>query len=107
MMDPRLKGFWYCVALVIICLYLLLTGCAYRHAVVGQCANVATTAWGRHEGLDEANPIVGDSLAGLVAIKAALLWLTYYLDDENANAVVAGVGWLAAGWNVSQIARSK
>jgi hypothetical protein len=96
-----------CLTIAALALILLLTGCAYRHAVVGQCANVATTAWGRHEGLDEANPIVGDSLAGLVAIKAATLWLAYYLDDENVNAALAGAGWLAAGWDVSQIARSK
>jgi uncharacterized membrane protein len=33
-LDPRLKGFWFCVALAVICFILLLTGCAYRHAVI-------------------------------------------------------------------------
>jgi hypothetical protein len=106
-MSVHIRVILFCLVLCTICLILLLTGCTYRHAVVGQCADVATTAWGRHEGLDEANPVVGDSLAVLVVAKGALLWLAHYFDDENVNGVVAGLGYAAAAWNVGQILESK
>ena len=105
-MNVHIRVILCCVVLCIICLILLLSGCAYSHAVIGQTADVLTTTWGMHEGLSEGNPIVGDSFPVLVALKAVLLVAAYYVDSDDLNSVLATVGWLAAAWNVAVIAEN-
>jgi len=82
------------------------TGCAFRHAVLGQGADLATSAYGMDNGCSEAG-ISGNSLLTLVAIKVGVCGLVYWLDDDRLNAFAAGAGYGAAGWNLTQIERAR
>ena len=81
------------------------TGCAFRHAVLGQGADLATSAYGMDNGCSETG-ISGNSLLTLAAIKAGLLAVTWLIGDEDVNAIVATAGYTAAAWNLTQIERA-
>jgi hypothetical protein len=102
MMNAHCRVILFCLVLCMICLILLITGCAYRHAVAGQGLDLATTAIGLNNGCSEAG-ISGDNLLVLAAIKVGVCGLVYWLDDARVNAFAATIGYGSAAWNVGVI----
>ena len=58
-------------------------------------------------GTDNTDYLLGLITAGDIASTNAAIQAAYLADIAATNAALAGAGWLAAGWDVGQIARSK
>jgi len=83
--------------------------------IAGQVADAATTQYGLHRGLKEANPLYGKdpNMGVVIGVKVVYVGLAYGLgqlipDGRKAFYIIGCIpGWGAAGWNLYQIEKGK
>ena len=83
--------------------------------IAGQVADAATTQYGLHQGLKEANPLYGKdpNMGVVIGVKIAYVGLAYGLgqlipEGRKTFYIIGCIpGWGAAGWNFYQIEKRK